>query len=72
MEIFRAKPKRWGNSLGVTIPNDIVRRQHITPDKEVEFLVVGDGMDKVRKSFGTLRPKESLQKAMEVIDEGYD
>ncbi|HLC67475.1 MAG TPA: AbrB/MazE/SpoVT family DNA-binding domain-containing protein [archaeon] len=34
MEVV-AKPKKWGNSMGVIIPSEIVEKQRITLDDEL-------------------------------------
>lgn len=72
MEAFDAIPKQWGNSLGITIPSEIIKREHISPNKKVKFLVIGAEMDELKKAFGTLKLKKPTQKAMDEIDEGYD
>lgn len=72
MELFEAKPKHWGNSLGVTIPSNVIRKEGISTKKKVKFLVIGSGMDKVRDTFGSLKSSKPTQKIMEEIDEGYD
>jgi len=72
MEMFEAVPKQWGNSLGITIPKDIIRKERISPRKRVKFMVVGAEMESLKKAFGSLKLKKSTQKAMDEIDEGYD
>ena len=42
MHVFRAKPKKWGNSLGITLPRDIVAHEDIKENKEIELIVVRD------------------------------
>jgi antitoxin component of MazEF toxin-antitoxin module len=34
MEIV-VKPKKWGNSLGITIPRRVVEKEHITMKDEI-------------------------------------
>lgn len=29
------KPKKWGNSLGIVIPSEVVKNQKITPETEI-------------------------------------
>lgn len=71
MEVFQTKPKKWGNSLGVTIPKEIVEKEGLTTTKKVQvFILLDRSMEKVRKSFGTLKLKMPTQKAMKKIDEG--
>ena len=72
MQVFETKPKQWGNSLGITIPKDIVEKEKITQDKKIRVLIIGSGMDEIRKTFGTLKFNKSTQKIMDEIDEGYD
>jgi antitoxin component of MazEF toxin-antitoxin module len=61
MQIFEAIPKQWGNSIGITIPKDIVDKEHISAKKKIKFIAIG-----------SLKLKKSTQKAMDEIDEGYD
>lgn len=71
MEVFQTKPKKWGNSLGITIPKEIVDKEHLTPSKKIRvFIVLDKSMEEVRKSFGTLKRKVSIEEAMRQIDEG--
>ena len=72
MEVFEAVPKEWGNSLGVTIPKEIVKKEHIAPKKKIRLLVIGAEMNKLQEAFGTLKLRKSTQRVMEEIDKGYD
>jgi len=72
MQLFEAIPKQWGNSVGITIPRNVIEKEHIMPKKKTRFLVIGTAMNGVRKSFGSLKFKKSTQQIMDEIDEGYD
>ena len=72
MEQFKAIPKRWGNSLGITIPSEIIKSENLHLNKEAVFLVLGDNRKKIKKIFGTLKIKKPTQQIMDEIDEGYD
>jgi len=72
MEIFEAKPKQWGNSLGITIPNDIVKKEHLSTNKTINVFIFEPQKEKLEKIFGTLKFKRSTQKLMDEIDKGYD
>ncbi|MBI2655882.1 hypothetical protein HYX06_05680 [Candidatus Woesearchaeota archaeon] len=72
MEQFKAAPKKWGNSLGVTIPTEIIKSENLKMNKEAIFLVMGDSRQKIKKLFGTLKIKKPTQQIMDEIDEGYD
>lgn len=71
MQAFETVPKKWGNSLGVTIPKDIVDKEHLSSGKKVKVFVVADQMNELRKVFGSLKLKMPAQKAMEEIDKEY-
>ncbi len=72
MEAFEASPKEWGNSLGITIPKEIVEKAHLKPGKKVKIMIMADDMDAIRKTFGTLKMKRPTQQIMDDIDEGWD
>jgi len=72
MEVFDAIPKQWGNSIGITIPRDVIQKERISPNKKARFLVVGAEMDSLKKAFGSLNLKKPTQKVMNEIDTGYD
>ena len=72
MQLFEAKPKKWGNALGVTIPREIVRKGHIKAGKEVRIMVIGPPRGNFKDLFGTVKTKKSTEEIMREIDEGYD
>ena len=72
MEQFQAIPKKWGNSIGITIPSDIIKQEHIKPQKKVIILVIGDTRKKLENVFGSLKLKKKTQQVMNEIDAGYD
>lgn len=72
MKEFEAKPKKWGSSIGITIPKEIVEAEGIQTSRKITVLVMGrtKGMKEI---FGSLRGwKKPTQKIMDEIDEGYD
>ncbi|MBI2499829.1 hypothetical protein HYV88_06305 [Candidatus Woesearchaeota archaeon] len=61
MEIV-IKPKKWGNSLGLIIPNEIIRKQGIT--SETNIVVNIRKANRVKDIFGILKDwKIDTQKA---------
>ena len=72
MEIFEASPKKGGNSLGITIPREIARKENLSTKKKVKILVLGNKMQELKKAFGSIKLNKPIQKIMEEIDEGYD
>jgi len=72
MQVFDAMPKQWGNSIGITIPKEVVEEEHISTQKKVRFIAIGNEMELLKKEFGSLKLKKPTQKVMDEIDEGYD
>ncbi len=72
MEVFEVMPRQWGSSLGITLPNSIVKKKRLSTKKKINILVLTDEMETIRKSFGSLHLKRPTQEAMKDIDEGYD
>lgn len=72
MKVFEAIPKKWGNSLGITIPKNVIENEGISQNKKINVIVFTSRMEKLRKAFGTLKLKKRTQKVMDEIDEGYD
>jgi antitoxin component of MazEF toxin-antitoxin module len=72
MEAFEATPKEWGNSLGITLPREVVKKENIAPKKKIKVIVIGRSMEHLKKAYGTLKFKKSTKQMMDEIDEGYD
>jgi antitoxin component of MazEF toxin-antitoxin module len=68
---FRAIPRKWGNSIGITLPNDIVEEGNIKTEKEIDVLIVEKKVN-LKKIFGSLKLKESTQKIKEKMKEGWE
>ena len=72
MEKFETVPKKWGNSIGVTIPSDIIKHEGIDTRNKVTVLIMRHDRKRLKEIFGTLKLKKSTQQIMDEIDEGYD
>ncbi len=55
MEQFQAVPKKWGNSLGITIPADVVEQESIQPKKKITVFIIGNQKKQLKQIFGTLK-----------------
>ncbi|MBS3082305.1 AbrB/MazE/SpoVT family DNA-binding domain-containing protein [Candidatus Pacearchaeota archaeon] len=68
MEQIKAKAKKWGNSIGIVIPANIVDKQSIKDGTEIIITITSDKKTKVKDVFGIL--KEKLKRnTQELIDE---
>lgn len=71
MVMVTAKTKKWGNSLGVVIPHEVVEELGLSPETEIDFLVLKKE-DDLHKLFGSVPDLNVTQKTMDEIDEGWD
>ena len=63
-----AKPKKWGNSIGIIIPNELAKHEGIKANQKVRLLLLKDSSKVLRESFGMLKGKSS-KSAQEIKDE---
>jgi len=68
---FKAKPRKWGNSIGITLPNMIVEEGNIKDNKEIEVIIVEKKVD-LKKVFGSIKLKESTQKIKDKMRAGWE
>jgi len=71
MEI-KAKTKKWGNSIGVIIPKDVIRRQNIKPDQEITLMITNKPITKGKDIWGTMKFNKSTEELMRDVDKEFD
>lgn len=75
MELVEAEAKKWGNSLGVILPRDVVEKEHIKENQKIGILIIKDSSKTLKSSFGILKgkmKKSSQQIKDELRAELYD
>ncbi len=63
--------RRWGNSIGISLPRDIVERANIKPNKQVRVFIQDKKID-LSKVFGTLKIDKPTQEILDGIRQGED
>ena len=63
--------RRWGNSIGIALPSDIVEKANIEPDRDVKIFIREKKVD-LNKIFGTLAIKKPTQELLDEIRKGED
>ncbi len=66
--LTRSRLRRWGNSLGVTVPKELVLREGLREGEEVEIQV--RRISDIRALRGRF-PIKTLQKAKEEMRKGW-
>ena len=72
MKTFETIPKKWGNSLGITIPAEIAKEENIKPRNKVIVCVMRERKNTLKEVFGTLEWKKPTQQIIDEIDEGWN
>ena len=62
--------KKWGNSIGVVLPAEMVRDEGIRPNDRV--VVTVKRVVPLKELFGTLKTNKSTEEIMKEIREGWD
>ena len=70
MEI-KAKTRKWGNSIGVIIPKEVIKEQNIKPDQEVTLMISKKQITKGKDIWGTLKFKKSTEELMREVDKEF-
>jgi len=68
METTQAHLRKWGRSLGVVIPKEVLEKEGIKVNDKVEILIKKKS-NPVKETFGTLKFKNSTQEMLDMVDE---
>ena len=64
--------KKWGNSIGVIIPSEVIKKQEIKEGQEIIITMVSKKKTKVKNVFGKLKFKKDTQEILDEIDEDLE
>ncbi len=64
--------KKWGNSLGVVLPKDLVEQQHLHEHDKISILVVKEA--DLSSSYGSMKGKFKMsgQQFKDMVRKGWD
>ena len=71
MEI-KAKTRKWGNSIGILIPKEAVRKENIKPDQEITLMISKKPITKGKDIWGTFKFKKSAEQLMREVDRDFN
>ncbi len=72
MTELTTKVRKWGNSFGIIIPVEVLRRKGIKEGEEIDAILIKKG-DVLRETFGTHKFSKPIKKMMKEMDkELYD
>jgi antitoxin component of MazEF toxin-antitoxin module len=67
---IEVKTKKWGNSIGVVIPIEIIERFNIKPEEEI-IIEIEKKNNVLKDMFGKARFKKSAKKMIKEFREEY-
>lgn len=70
-EEIECRTRKWGSSIGIVIPNEVVQREHIKPDEVVRVQVRKMPFARELWNLGPLARKESTQKIKDELRKGW-
>jgi len=65
------KAKKWGNSIGLVIPSNLVKKERIHPGDTVE-VVVRRRLPRLEELGGTVKLRHNLEDLLREMEEGWD
>ena len=71
MEI-KAKTRKWGNSIGVLIPKEVVKEENIKANQEIILMISTKPTTKGKDIWGTMHFKKSTEQLMREVDKDFD
>ncbi len=63
MESVVGKARKWGNSIGVILPKDVVEKIGIKEGSELHLLVGKNEKNVLRQLFGSMKGKEKTKQS---------
>ena len=69
---LKTKTKKWGNSIGILIPKEAIRKENIKPDQEITVLISAKPITKGKDIWGTMKFKKSTEELMREVDKDLD
>lgn len=75
MKTIETIAKRWGNSIGIIIPKEIIDKENIKENGKVQFLIIKENNKILRETFGLAKnkiKKSTQQIKNELREELYD
>ncbi|MBO3753828.1 MAG: AbrB/MazE/SpoVT family DNA-binding domain-containing protein [Candidatus Brockarchaeota archaeon] len=66
---IKVKTRKWGNSIGIIIPKEVVKREKLKSGQEISILILkNSGI--LKRTFGSMRDriKKPTQRIMDELD----
>lgn len=71
MEELTCKTKKWGGSIGIVIPKEVVEKENIKPNEEIKITVRRITLAKDLWNLGPVFEKRSTQEIKDEMRKGW-
>ena len=69
---IETKTKKWGSSLGVIIPKEIVKKERLQEDQEIRIDIISKKKTTGADIFGKLKFKKPIQVLLDETDKDFE
>lgn len=70
---IETKTKKWGSSLGIIIPKEVVEKENLKQNQNIRILAVETPTKtKVKDIFGKLKFKRPAQEILDEVDRDFE
>ena len=70
---IETKTKKWGSSLGIIIPKEVVEKENLKQNQNIRILAVETLIKtKVKDIFGKLKFKRPTQEVLDEVDRDFE
>lgn len=66
MVVLKTEVKKWGNSLGIVLPKEVVEKEHIKENQKINIIIFKEN-NVLKETFGTFKFKKSAQQMKDEI-----
>jgi len=67
-----AKLRKWGHSLGMTLPNKITKKMNLRVDEPIKIIIETPKTARVKDIFGIMKLKKPTQELIKEADRELD
>lgn len=70
-EEIEATTRKWGSSIGIIIPNDVVEKEHLKPNEKIKLVIKKEILAKDIWNIGPIKLKRTTQEVKDEMRKGW-
>lgn len=68
---IECKTKKWGSSIGIVIPSEIVKKENIKPDETIKVVIKKTPLAKILLGLGPVKDKRPTEEIIKELRKGW-